>query len=273
MGGSSRGAYGAIDEEAQLFIFEQPHFEHAARARGKRPPDSVHPIVSLVLSVNSKFPAQALLRSFIRYCRCREEQRMSAASEESPAKDPLDALYALSRRPTERAEQPRLAAVSEPPIARVPRPEMPRPMTSLSERLENAVAASVAVPMSVPMRRPFDPEVVPEPVDFRSEGRRRALIASVIGVGAAVAVASVVALLFVNIFPKDRDPDQSFAAAVQPAASQARPANDTAKAPLSQVRVPVVASDGGQNLNHEQSERLLQQFVQWRQKAASTDKQ
>jgi hypothetical protein len=123
------------------------------------------------------------------------------------------------------------------------------------------------------MRRPFDPEVVPEPVDFRSEGRRRALIASVIGVGAAVAVASVVALLFVNIFPKDRDPDQSFAAAVQPAASQARPANDTAKAPLSQVRVPVVASDGGQNLNHEQSERLLQQFVQWRQKAASTDKQ
>jgi len=194
---------------------------------------------------------------------------MSAASEESPSKDPLDALYALSRRPTERAEQPRLAAVSEPPVARVPRPEMPRPMTSLSERLENAVAASVAVPM----RRPFEPEVVPEPVDFKREGRRRALIASVIGVGAAVAVASVVALLFVNIFPKDRDPDQSFAAAVQPAASQARPANDTAKAPLSQVRAPVVASDSGQNLNHEQSERLLQQFVQWRQKAASTDKQ
>jgi hypothetical protein len=194
---------------------------------------------------------------------------MSAASEESPSKDPLDALYALSRRPTERAEQPRLAAVSEPAVARVPRPEMPRPMTSLSERLENAVAASVAVPM----RRPFEPEVVPEPVDFKREGRRRALIASVIGVGAAVAVASVVALLFVNIFPKDRDPDQSFAAAVQPAASQARPANDTAKAPLSQVRAPVVASDSGQNLNHEQSERLLQQFVQWRQKAASTDKQ
>lgn len=189
---------------------------------------------------------------------------MSAASEESPSKDPLDALYALSRRPTERAEPPRLAAVSEPPVARVP-----RPMTSLSERLENAVAASVAVPM----RRPFEPEVVPEPVDFKREGRRRALIASVIGVGAAVAVASVVALLFVNIFPKDRDPDQSFAAAVQPAASQARPANDTAKAPLSQVRAPVVASDSGQNLNHEQSERLLQQFVQWRQKAASTDKQ
>jgi hypothetical protein len=190
---------------------------------------------------------------------------MSAANEESPSKDPLDALYALSRRPTERAEPPRLAAVSEPPIARV-RPEMPRPMTSLSERLENAVAASVAVPM----RRPIEPEVVPEPVDFKREGRRRALIASVIGVGAAVAVASVVALLFVNIFPKD-SPDQSFAAAVQPAASQARPAND-AKAPLSQVRAPVVASDGSQNLNHEQSERLLQQFVQWRQKAASTEK-
>ena len=195
---------------------------------------------------------------------------MSAANEESPSKDPLDALYALSRRPTERAEPPRLAAVSEPPIARVPRPETLRPMTSLSERLENAVAASVAVPMSVPVRRPFEPEVVPEPVDFKSEGRRRALIASVIGVGAAVAVASVVALLFVNIFPKDRDPDQSFAAAVP--AAQARPANDTAKAPLSQVRAPVVASDSGQNLNHEQSERLLQQFVQWRQKAASTDK-
>ena len=206
--------------------------ERAANGR----PNSAHPIVSVVLSVNSKFPAQALLRSFIRYCRCREEQRMSAASEKSPAKDPLDALYALSRRPTERAEQPRLAAVSEPPIARVPRPEMPRPMTSLSERLENAVAASVAVPIAPPVR----PRGRARAGRFQERGRRRALIASVIGVGAAVAVASVVALLFVNIFPKDRDPDQSFAAAVQPAASQARPANDTAKAPLSQVRVPVV---------------------------------
>lgn len=193
---------------------------------------------------------------------------MSAASEESPPKDPLDALYALSRRPTERAEPPRLAAVSDaPPFPRVPRPEPPRLAGSLSERLENAVAASVAVPM----RRPFEPEVVPEPVDFKREGRRRAFVASVIGVGAAVAVASVVALLFVNIFPKDRDPDQSIAAAVP--AAQARPASDAAKAPLSQVRAPVVASDGGQNLNHEQSERLLQQFVQWRQKAASTNKQ
>jgi hypothetical protein len=196
---------------------------------------------------------------------------MSAASEESPAKDPLDALYALSRRPTERAEPPRLAAVSDaPPFQRVPRPEPSRSAGSLSERLENAVAASVAV---APIRRSFEPAIVPEPIDFKSEGRRRALIASVIGVGAAVAVASVVALLFVNIFPKDRDPDQSIAAAVPPAAAQARQANDTSRAPLSQVRAPVVASDGGQNLNHEQSERLLQQFVQWRQKAASTDKQ
>jgi len=93
----------------------------------------------------------------------------------------------------------------------------------------------------------------------------------VIGVAAAVAVASVVALLLVNIFPKDKDADQSLTPAAVP--PQARQSSDAAKAALSQARAPVAASDSGQkNLNHEQSERLLQQFMQWRQKAAPTDK-
>jgi hypothetical protein len=201
---------------------------------------------------------------------------MSTASEE-PANDPLDALeslYAPQRRPTpvppgERPE-PRLAAVNDTPMPRMPRPSPPRTVPTPDERIENAMAGFV--------RRQFEPEVVPEPVDFKLEGMRRKLVASAIGVVAVVAIAAVVALLSFSIFPKERDAIQSFAAAVPaaPAAATAAPSSDAAKpAPaLSQFRA-LVAPTGGvqqsQGISHEQSERLLQQFVQWRQKSA--DKQ
>jgi hypothetical protein len=188
---------------------------------------------------------------------------MSAASEESAENNPLDALYALSRRQAERPEPPRLAAINDAPslprAPRVePRPESKfeplRPLTSPGDRLETAMSEFV--------RRQLKPEAVPEPADFKRDGARRTLIAAVIGVAAAVAIATVVAMTFVTVFPREKDPLQSFAAV-------AHQAEDTSKA---DYRALIAPDGGGEGFTHEQSERLLQQFVQWRQKAALTDK-
>jgi hypothetical protein len=86
-------------------------------------------------------------------------------------------------------------------------------------------------------------------------------------------VVSVVVMLSVNVFPKEKDAVQSFAAALPAAAPAARQADDATKPALSDFRglVPPNGGTTSQGFSHEQSERLLQQFVQWRQKSA--DKQ
>ena len=201
-------------------------------------------------------------------------------SEEAANNNALDALSALSRRPGERSEG-RPAAVNEPPVARVPRPAPVRP-----DRLENVVSEFV--------HRPIEPEMVPEPEDLRHDGMRRILISGVIGLAAAVILASVGALLFGSFFPKQKDALQSFIAAAPlppapahaPAQAQARAADDAAK--LGQFRALLTQGGGSQGSSqassqgstpgasqassHEQSGQLLQEFEQWRQKAASTDK-
>src|SRR5437016_13035923 len=135
---------------------------------------------------------------------------MSNMSERSQGSNPLEALHA-SRRVRERTEAPRLAPVNEPASGRAPRPDSVRPIIPLSERLESTFPQSVRHGME---------EDEPEPDDFKSEGLRWKVFAGVIGGGVAVAVASVVALLLVNVFPKDKDADQSFAVAAPPAAPQ-----------------------------------------------------
>jgi len=191
---------------------------------------------------------------------------MSAMSEESPppTNDPQDPLYYAPRRTGERAE-PRLASINDTPLERASRAEpAPRPLppsAALSARLESAVYES--------LRRQIGPEAIPEPIDFRRDSTRRTLIAIASGVAAALAVASVAALLFVTVYPKERDAGPSFASTVQPSQSQA---DDASKPALAQFRALVTGNTDGQNLTHEQSERLLQQFVQWQHKAASTNK-
>jgi hypothetical protein len=184
----------------------------------------------------------------------------------------MDAPQALPRRPAERSE-PRLAAVNEPPVARVPRPAPVRPPPA--DRLENIVSEFVH----------HEPQVTPEPEDLRRDGMRRVLIAGVIGLAAAVIVTSVGALLFGTFFPKEKGVLQSFAVTAPPPpppAPEARPADDASK--LAQFRALLAPKGGSQGTvqspaqassqtdSPEQSERLLQQFEQWRQKAASTNK-
>jgi hypothetical protein len=191
---------------------------------------------------------------------------MSAMSEESPpppTSNPQDPRYYAPRRPSERVE-PRLASVNErAAFERASRGETSRTLpasAALSARLESAVYES--------LRRQTEPEVVPEPRDYNRLGTRRTLIAIASGVAAALALASVAALLFVTVYPREQDARRPFTAA--PSAAQARQADD--KPALSQFRALVNANPGGQNFTHEQSERLLQQFVQWRQKVAATGK-
>jgi hypothetical protein len=183
---------------------------------------------------------------------------MSAMSEESPVpptSNPQDPLYYAPRRPSERVE-PRLASVNERAGAQTSR-TLPA-SAALNARLEGAVYES--------LRRQTEPEVVPQPNDYQRQGTRRTLIAIASGVGAALAVASVAALLFVTIYPKEQDSGRPFAATAQAAAN----ADD--KSALSQFRALVNANASGQSFTHEQSERLLQQFVQWRQKTAAVSK-
>src|SRR5581483_8960020 len=190
---------------------------------------------------------------------------MSAMSEESPlppTSNPQDPQYYAPRRPGERVE-PRLATVSErAAFERASRGETSRTLpasAALSARLESAVYQS--------LRRPMEPQIVPEPNDTKRLGTRRTLIAIASGVAAALALASVAALLFVTVYPREQDSGRSFAVAPQ---AQSRQADD--KGALSQFRALVNANASGQNFTHEQSERLLQQFVQWRQKAAAINK-
>ena len=200
-----------------------------------------------------------------------------SSSEEASSNNALDALYALSRRQGERAEprtesrpEPRLAAVNDAPVPRAPRgefrpeprPDLPRAATP-NERIENAMAGFV--------RSQFEIEEVTEPEDAKRGGARGMLLASIIGVAGAIAVVSVVVMLSVNVFPKEKDAVASFAAAV-PAVAPARQADDNVRAAIADLRALVPPNGGStQGFSHEQSERLLQQFVQWRQKSA--DKQ
>ena len=184
---------------------------------------------------------------------------MSSSSEESPTNNPIEALDALvsaSRRAAERAEPPRLAAIGDGPLSRPFRVEPPRLAASAGDRLESAMSEFVR-------RQIKQPALVPEPPDLTREGKRRTLLAGFVGVAAAVAVASVAALLFVTLFPRQKGLEQFIAAA-----SRAPRADDA----LSPSRAPAPTGGGNQSLTHEQSERLLQQFVQWRQKTALTDK-
>jgi hypothetical protein len=192
---------------------------------------------------------------------------MSATSEESPANDPIEAFAPVPRRPSERPE-PRLAAVSDPPLPRMPRGDSRgdlridalRPAPSQADRLETAMSEFV--------RRQLRPEAVPEPAGLKADARRRMMFAGAV----IVAIASVVALVFVTLFPREKDLIQSFAAAVPAAPSQSQSSDVAAAAPAPQSRTLLAENDRGEAFTHEQSERLLQQFVQWRQKLALTDK-
>jgi hypothetical protein len=191
-----------------------------------------------------------------------------ATDRQATDRQPVD-RQAADRQATDRQATDRQAAdrqgADRQAADRAFRPEsMSRAISpsALNAKLENAVFES--------LRRQIEPEMVPEPADFKRERSQRALIGVVIGVAAAVVVSAAIAVVFVTMFPssKEKLPAASFATTSSPQ----RQAAETSKPALSEFRALLVAGENGQAFTHEQSERLLQQFMQWRQKADTPDK-
>jgi hypothetical protein len=160
---------------------------------------------------------------------------MSAMEQDQPT--PNDPLYYAPRRIRERPESP-LNPVS---------PEQP----------SNSVYH--------PLPRSLDPEVMQEVSALAHDhvDRRKALF------GAAAIGVSALAALFVVLMvhaSQEQDTGASFAAAVQ-SMKAAQPQQGDAKPALAEFRGLLASTEAAQGANREQSDKLLQQFMQWRQRA------
>jgi hypothetical protein len=163
------------------------------------------------------------------------------------------------------------------------RPEPPSRATAspLDAQLENAVYES--------LRRQLDPEIMEEPADLARELDRRDALFGVAGRFAlAIGVSALVAVFFVFMIPASRQPDagsslsstiEQMKAALkltQPVSAPREDAVTTAAAPASpppssdaDYQTIRTSSDVSPPVTHEQSEKLLQQFMRWRQKPAT----
>src|SRR5712691_10956541 len=208
---------------------------------------------------------------------------MSVSSEQEPT-GPHDPLHYAPRRLRERPE-PRLTPVEEARggldnrsgldnkrlEAAIGRISPPAPLDS---HLESAVYES--------LRRPMDRAVIGEPRALARELERRGAMFGLAGrLAAAIGVSAIIALFFVIMMPASRqaDPGASFSATVQsftsaPAQQQPQPqqTDDARKPALAEFQSLLTPTDTAQVAEREQpdkqqSDKTLQQFLQWRQKA------
>jgi hypothetical protein len=229
---------------------------------------------------------------------------MSSMSEQNPT-SPQDPLHYAPRYLREKPEGARLSLVEDAndtteSAERAGRAVMPT-AKHLDTRLESAVFES--------LRHSLDPHVMREPPEFTRERDRRSVVLKIAArFAAATGVAAVVALFFVNIVPVSRQSDasSSFVAAVQsmkttppppaaapaPAAAapdikdvkveqaEAKPDKvDVKSSPaLSQFQSLLASGDASQapaqapKTEALTDKPLLQQFMQWNQKATQPDK-
>jgi hypothetical protein len=199
---------------------------------------------------------------------------MSVANEPESA-GPHDPMHYAPRRLREKPE-PRLNSAEDMRAAREKRLEAVigrnmNPPAPLDNSLENAVYES--------LRRPIDPKLLGETRALTREFERRGSAFGVAGrIAAAVVVSAIVALFFVVMMPaKQQDNGASFATTVQSFTtalsqqpSQPVPAEDAKKPALAEFQSLLAASDNtAQAAEREQtdkhSDKLLQQFMQWRQ--------
>jgi len=222
---------------------------------------------------------------------------MSSMSEQNPM-NPQDPLHYAPRWLREKPETARLSLVEDKP----PTPERTdRSVTPISNHLDSRLESAVFESM----RHSLDPHVMREPPEFTRERDRRSVILKIAArFAAATGVAAVVALFFVNIVPVSRQTDvsSSFVAAVQsmktaplPAAvpelaaaaaadatevkaeqADAKPdkADVNLTPALSQFQSLLTSSEANQAPKTEATsdKALLQQFMQWNQKTAQSEK-
>ena len=199
---------------------------------------------------------------------------MSSLSSEQDHLNPNDQLYYAPRWLRERSEPVSASPSPVPaPAAEKKSESLARPVSpphSFDALLEEAVAES--------LRHPLDPQVMNEPPGFVRELDRRMAILSVAGrFAAAIGVSAIVALFFVIMVPASRDysrqpeTDNSsvsgFLQSLKTALSQPRQKDDDAKPALAEFQAILASPPAAPPpVSREESETLLQQFVQWQQK-------
>jgi hypothetical protein len=181
--------------------------------------------------------------------------------------NPNDPMYYAPRWLRERSAL-RLSPSSEPSSER---PRGPVSSSPTFDLLEEGVLKA--------LRRPLDPEVIHEsPGDVRELDRRVALIRGAGRFAAAVGISALVALFFA-IMVRDyaRQPDGGASSpsgilqSIKTAFYQPPRREDDLKPALSEFQTILASPRTSQAvITHEQSETVLQQFIQWRQKSGST---
>ena len=138
---------------------------------------------------------------------------------------------------------------------------------SLDMQLKNAVSDA--------LWHPLDPEVIHEPPGLADQNRRAALLSVTGRFAAAVGVSAIVALFFVIILPASRLPDGGSATSgilqsMKSALLQPGRRGDESRPAITDFQT-LVSAQTSQPATHAQSEQLLQQFLQWRQKPNSAE--
>ena len=131
---------------------------------------------------------------------------------------------------------------------------------------------------SSPISRPasLDPKATNERARHtRDLDRRAALLSVAARVAAVVGVVAVVALLFVIMKPASRQSvagstPSDMTASTSTAPPQSSQADVEWKPALAEFKA-LLASPPSQPATHEQSQQLLQNFLQWRKKASTTE--
>ena len=138
----------------------------------------------------------------------------------------------------------------------------------LREKLEPQINPANSLYQSLP--RALDPEIMHEAAALtRDLDRRKALFGAV-----AIGVSALAALFVVLMVHASQEPNAgaSFAAAVQSMKTvQPQQSDSGSKPALSEFRGLLASTDANQGATRAPSGKLLQQFMQWQQKAGTAE--
>jgi hypothetical protein len=137
---------------------------------------------------------------------------------------------------------------------------------SLESQLEHAVFGALG--------QPHEPELFSEPRGFFSELDRRIALISIAGrFAAAIGVAAVVALFFVFLIPASRDysgqtdgAPSGIIQSMKATLNELPSTSEDTKPGLCELQNILGSPQSQPVMTHAQSETLLQQFMQWREK-------
>lgn len=187
---------------------------------------------------------------------------MSETIDQKAPLSPNDPAYYAPRTPRDldASRLPRLGETNRPFRA----PATSITDTTLDGQLENAVRDSLS-------RHPLDPEAMEEPPEVRG-----ALLGVVGRFAAAVGAAAFVALLFVIVIPslRQQSADPSAAEMIDSMKSALMKSEASVKPreapPSPELQSIIAATPPAAPVNHDESEALLKQFMQWQQKPADS---